>query len=208
MEQVISRFRSPLSESDIQSVVQRILQGDVFVHGAETLYGIGGSVENKALLDTIREIKQRPATSPFILLTSNPAANQKYFQMGKNATTLANKYWPGAVTFVLNATDHTPEYLIREGTIAVRVPGRQELLQILSHAGPIVSTSANLSGQPPFRTLEPILDLVTPYANHITAIDYGDFNESPGSTIVNFSNDDNPRILRQGTVQIEEIQSK
>ncbi|HEY9819698.1 MAG TPA: L-threonylcarbamoyladenylate synthase, partial [Candidatus Sericytochromatia bacterium] len=71
---------------------------------------------------------------------------------------VALQHWPGALTLVLPASDQVPMAMnpIDPTTIGVRVPNSSIAIAILSQTGPLATTSANRSGQPPLQTMAEI----------------------------------------------------
>ncbi|MGF1481035.1 MAG: L-threonylcarbamoyladenylate synthase [Cyanophyceae cyanobacterium] len=107
-------------------------------------------------------LKKRPPHKPLILMaatadelwtyTSGTAAEQQIWQQ------VARQYWPGALTLVLPASSQLPAAInpCHSATIAVRVPSDDLALTILAQTGPLATTSANLSGEPPLETMTAI----------------------------------------------------
>lgn len=106
--------------------------------------------------------KQRQPDKPLILMgataddlwdyvTGTPAERELWAQV-------AAKYWPGALTLVLPASDRVPRAMNPKDptTIGVRVPAAAIARAILAQTGPLATTSANRSGQPPLTTLAAI----------------------------------------------------
>lgn len=71
---------------------------------------------------------------------------------------LTQQHWPGQLTLVLPASDRTPAALnpLGTGTLGIRVPNHPIALDLLARTGPLATTSANLSGQPPLTELADI----------------------------------------------------
>ncbi|WP_421659010.1 L-threonylcarbamoyladenylate synthase [Leptothermofonsia sp. ETS-13] len=112
--------------------------------------------------ELIFEAKQRSLDKPLILMAGaiadlwpfvagNPQERQEW-------EAIAERYWPGALTLVLPASDRIPAAMNPKDptTIGVRVPDHAIARAILARTGPLATTSANLSGQPPLLTLAEI----------------------------------------------------
>jgi L-threonylcarbamoyladenylate synthase len=71
---------------------------------------------------------------------------------------IAEQYWPGALTLVLPASGRLPEAMNPQntGTVGLRVPNHALARHLLEHTGPLATTSANRSGQPPLETMAAI----------------------------------------------------
>jgi len=112
--------------------------------------------------ELIFEAKQRSQVKPLILMGASPesllpfvsgtAAELEIWQQ------VALQHWPGALTLVLPASDQVPMAMnpIDPTTIGVRVPNSSIAIAILSQTGPLATTSANRSGQPPLQTMAEI----------------------------------------------------
>jgi L-threonylcarbamoyladenylate synthase len=122
-----------------QEAVAALRAGKVALVPTETVVGL---VATESGLPRIREIKGREADKPIALLCSSAA---EAFGLAANVPALAEKlaelYWPGPLTLVLD--------LSSGGTIGVRVPAGRTVRELLeAYGGPLYATSANLSGEP------------------------------------------------------------
>lgn len=101
------------------------------------------------------QLKQRPAGKPFILMGATAA--ELIDALGQAPPEgwedLARRGWPGAVTLVLPARGSVAEALHPGGgSLGLRVPACPAALEILRRTGPLATTSANRSGDPPCLT--------------------------------------------------------
>ena len=153
--------------------------------------------------------KRRSQDKPLILMAASAEALWPYVQGSPAELKLwqqvAKYYWPGALTLVLPASEKVPAAMnsINQTTIGVRVPNFPLALKILEQTGPLATTSANLSGQPPrlsvaeIEALFPeVLTLVpSELPTAITA-------SSLPSTVAKWTGS-NWEILRQGAIELE-----
>ena len=153
--------------------------------------------------------KRRSQDKPLILMAASAEALWPYVQGSPAELKLwqqvAGRYWPGALTLVLPASEKVPAAMnsIDRTTIGVRVPNFPLALKILEQTGPLATTSANLSGQPPrlsvaeIEALFPeVLTLVpSELPTAITA-------SSLPSTVAKWTGS-NWEILRQGAIELE-----
>jgi L-threonylcarbamoyladenylate synthase len=106
--------------------------------------------------------KQRSQTKPLILMAADAADLWPYVQGNASEQTLwqqmAERYWPGALTLVLPASDRLPPAInpTDPTTIGIRVPNHPIARYLLAQTQPLATTSANRSGQPPLETLEAV----------------------------------------------------
>lgn len=106
--------------------------------------------------------KQRSQDKPLILMGASALDLWPYvkgsdleYQIWQE---LAAKYWPGALTLVLPASTLMPQVMnpTDPTTIGIRVPASAIAQTILAQTGPLATTSANFSGQPPLQTMAQI----------------------------------------------------
>jgi L-threonylcarbamoyladenylate synthase len=112
--------------------------------------------------DRIYTAKERSPDKPLILMGANLEDLRPYV-VGSEADwvewgSIADRHWPGALTLVLPASDRLPPAMNPQGTgtIGLRVPDHTLARHLLSHTGPLATTSANRSGQPPLVTMAAI----------------------------------------------------
>ena len=130
------------------SYLRRIRQGAVFIHPTDTIYGIGCDATNEVAVQRIRTIKQRVAM-PFSVI-----APSKRWIFENCAVSLEGEKWldrlPGPYTLVLRlkaASAVAAAVANNAKTLGVRMPGHW-MNDIVAELGfPVVSTSANLTGQ-------------------------------------------------------------
>lgn len=157
--------------------------------------------------ELIFTLKQRTADKPLILMVANLEAIWDYV-VGTTAekevwTAIATKYWPGQLTLVLPASKKVPVAMnpLNYGTVGIRIPNSAIALDLLRQTGPLATTSANLSGQPPLETMDAIAsafpDVIALNTEQLTE------NQTPSSgqpsTVVQWI-DNSWKTLRQGAI--------
>lgn len=153
--------------------------------------------------------KRRSQDKPLILMAASAEALWPYVQGSPAELNLwqqvAGCYWPGALTLVLPASEKVPAAMnsIDRTTIGVRVPNFPLALKILEQTGPLATTSANLSGQPPRLSVAEIEalfpEVLTLMPSELpTAITAS----SLPSTVAKWTGS-NWEILRQGAIELE-----
>ncbi len=132
-------------------VVNCLLKGGLIAYPTDTTYGIGCSIFNKKGLERIYQAKQRDKRKPFSFICSDLSEVSRYARLSNHAFKIMKRYLPGPYTFVLEAGRDVPELLTtRQKTVGIRIPDHQVCQAIVKGLGvPIVTTSANLSGEEP-----------------------------------------------------------
>ena len=128
-----------MTGASVMEAAAAIRAGKVVLVPTETVVGL---VSSEVGLVRIRDIKGRDSIKAIALLC---ASSEEAFALARNAPPLARRladlYWPGPLTLVLDA----PE----DGTVGVRVPDHATVQDLLAVYGePFYATSANLSGEP------------------------------------------------------------
>jgi len=127
----------------IERAVEVLKSGGVIAYPTDTVYGIG-SILSKESVDRIRNIKGRAGSAPFSLAFPSAEMVRHYAVLDEDIE------WSGGKTYILEKTGNTPDYTTSNlPTVGVRVFESGIVHEILKRLGePIVTTSANISGQP------------------------------------------------------------
>ncbi|MDD2500750.1 MAG: L-threonylcarbamoyladenylate synthase [Geobacter sp.] len=135
----------------IEQVVNCLKDGGIVAYPTDTTYGLGCSIFNKKGLERIYQVKQRDKRKPFSFICSDLAEVSRYARLTNPAFKIMKRYLPGPYTFVLEASREVPDLLItKQKTVGIRMPDNAICLSIVQGLGvPIVTTSANLSGEDP-----------------------------------------------------------
>ena len=138
--------------SNTPTAITCLTQGEVILYPTEAVYGLGCDPDNQQAVEALLAIKQRPVEKGLILIADNYGQLLKYVDdakipMDKRADIFSS--WPAAITWVMPASKNTPKWLTGQfDTIAVRVTNHPTVKRLCQEFGkPLVSTSANLTGQ-------------------------------------------------------------
>ncbi|MBT0727246.1 L-threonylcarbamoyladenylate synthase type 1 TsaC [Rosenbergiella australiborealis] len=131
-------------------------EGNVIAYPTEAVFGLGCDPDNQQAVEKLLLLKQRPVEKGLILIAASYEQLLPYIATNKisaEQTERMLKHWPGPVTFVVPASTYAPKWITGKfDSIAVRVTDHPVARLLCESLGkPLVSTSANLSGQPPAR---------------------------------------------------------
>ena len=177
-----------------------VRQGGVIVFPTQCLYGLGADAQNAESVDRIFRIKQRPPTSPLLILIPDvDVLSHLATEIPPAAIRLMERFWPGNVTLIFNAAASLPIGLTAgTGKIGVRPPLHPVAKALVREIGrPITGTSANLSGFPGCVRIAELAPQIVKTVDLI--LDAGPLKGGIGSTIVDVTVTP-PRILREGIV--------
>ena len=128
-----------------------IRSGGLVAFPTETVYGLGGDALNPASSRKIYEAKGRPSDNPLIVHIARWEALAAIVKrVPEEAVKLAQDYWPGPLTMILEKSDLVPKETTGGlDTVAVRMPSHKTALDFIEAAGGYVAApSANRSGRP------------------------------------------------------------
>lgn len=138
---------------------RHVAAGGLIAFPTDTVYGIGCDPFDERAVGLVYAAKGRPASKPLPVLGASASSLSGLASIGGRAARLADRFWPGPLTIVARAAARpppgrrlAPQLVSGDGKVAVRVPAGRCVLGLLSACGPLVGTSANLSGRPPCRT--------------------------------------------------------
>ena len=146
---MLSAFRARIAARAIDA-------GAVIAYPTEAVFGLGCDPLNFDAVSRLLEIKQRPIEKGLILIASDFSQLRPYVKtLEPDITKPAFDSWPGPNTWIFPARENTPYWLTGKFSgIAVRVSAHPVVRQLCDAVNmPLVSTSANHSGQQPARSV-------------------------------------------------------
>jgi L-threonylcarbamoyladenylate synthase len=186
----------------LRAVAEAVLRGGIVAFPTDTIYGLSCSLFDIGAVEMLARLKRRDPSHAVISLIPHPdQAWGLASEVNEVAERLIARHWPGPLSLIFLASPLVPPRVRGAGgTVALRCP-RDTLCQRILDAigGPVVSSSANLSGLPPARTAE---EVVRTFGNQLDlVVDGGPRHVDRPSTLVDVSGP-RPRLLRQGDVDV------
>jgi L-threonylcarbamoyladenylate synthase len=187
-----------LNRIGVEAAGDVLREGGVVLLDTDTLPGLHGLATVEGVAGQIAALKGHPPERPYLLLVpSLDAALHLGEPAGEADRALLASVWPGELTALLRPQEGlAAAWTDRGRTVGVRVPAAGPLRDFLATLpGPLFSTSANLAGQEPARTLEEAEERFP----GLPSVDLGIQPRQGASTIVDFSVSP-PRLVRPGIV--------
>jgi len=178
---------------DVDAAAREILKGGIVAFPTETVYGLAASASDAEAQYRIYEVKNRPRSMPLILMVAELDELEGWVEVDERARRFMIRFWPGPLTLVLKRPGASP-------TLGVRIPDHPLALRLLRIAGPLMTTSANLSGEPPALTAGEA-ERLTGLAG---VLDGGRVLGGEASTVLDLTGEE-PRILRQGALTAADL---
>ncbi|MGL1889544.1 MAG: L-threonylcarbamoyladenylate synthase [Reichenbachiella sp.] len=191
--------------TDISKAAQLLREGKLVAIPTDTVYGLAGNAYDLNALAAIYAVKGRPSDKALVAQTDTIDKIIPFVKsFPEQAKKLANHYWPGALTLILEANEKISKEMIAGGTtIGVRICDHPLTLQLLATLDfPVALPSANLSGQPSATTAEEVNSQLGDQISYILDGDKSQLGFE--STIIGF-NGEKVVILRHGVISEEDI---
>jgi L-threonylcarbamoyladenylate synthase len=192
-------------QRQVEDGVSILKQGGIVAFPTDTVYGLGAGANLRSAVERVYEVKKRPRNMALPLLLADTAQISEFAEpVPSVAWLLARTFLPGALTMILPASTTVADFITAGGsTVALRIPSHPVPLALIKGLrGPVVGTSANLSGKPSPLTAEEV------YAQFGGSIDLViDGGRCPGgveSTIVDLRGE-TPVVVREGAISREEL---
>lgn len=183
----------------LNQAVELLRDGGVVAFPTDTVYGVGVDPLQPEAVRKLYRIKGRPDDKPIAILLGSIEDVARVAQTpSKTFSRLADRFWPGGLTLILEARDLPPEITAGGSTVGVRMPDHPLTLELLREfGGPIATTSANISGEEPATSAG---EVGAQLGNRVDLIvDGGTTFTKVASTVLNLSVSP-PKILRHGGI--------
>jgi len=180
------------TKAGLQRAARLVRSGAVIAFPTDTVYGLGASADDEVAQKRIYQIKGRPVGLPLILMVAAESQLEGLVHVDSRAEAMMRKWWPGPLTLIL--------YAIGGGTLGVRIPKHKVALELLRHAGPLMTTSANLHGQDPAMNAAEAGAL----SGVMAVLDGGVAPGGSASTVVDLTGPE-PHVLREGAIPTAEV---
>jgi len=187
------------------AAIEALRAGAIVALPTDTVYGIAVALETKGGIEALFAAKRRPPEKGIALLLADAAQAPAIGQWPAAAAALANAFWPGGLTVVVEQRPDVPLPAALSGgatTIGLRVPDHAAPRALAAAVGPLPTTSANVSGLPEARTATEIVDQLGDAVALV--IDGGSARGGPPSTVVDCSVE-RPVLLRSGAIGGEQV---
>ena len=194
-------FNSNYSDQ-INKAANIIDAGGVVIIPTDTLYGLAASALIPDAIDKVFNIKKRPKTQPLpILIPDNDYIYEYTKHIPELALKITQEFWPGPLTVILEKNPKIPNNLTAGSKyVAIRIPNEEVVRSICRKLqSPITGTSANISGEEEHTKFQNIT--ITTHELVNLSIKKDEAIQGQSSTILSFSDPENPKILREGSIK-------
>ena len=187
----------------IQQALEVLRKGGIILYPTDTVWGIGCDATNPEAVAKVYEIKRRADSKSLVLLASDMDMICRYVkevpEMAIQLVEVNDKpmtiIYPGAVTGQYGLAQNT---VAEDGTVGIRIPMMDFCQQLVARLGrPLVSTSANISGEPTSKKYAEISEEIRSAVDHVVdpSLEKGATGQS--SSIIKVGLDYSIKIIRK-----------
>ena len=197
--------RAPAGEEALETAADTLSAGGLVGFPTDTLYGLATDPRRASSVERLFHVKRRRVGMAIPIVAADLAqAEAGVGPLTPVGRRLAQRFWPGALALVVDASPALDRRLLGEGrTVAVRVPANavaRALARLFDY--PITATSANHSGRAAATTAAEVVDIFGTTVDVV--LDAGPTPGGAPSTIID-ARGDVPRLVREGVVPWDRV---
>ena len=187
-----------LFENDIVQSLETLRQGGLILYPTDTIWGIGCDATNPDAVQKIFHLKQRPESKSMVVLLADQRDINRYTTRPEPYITEYLNKTTKPTTIIYEGALGLAENLISEdGSIAIRIVQEDFCRHLIKRfRKPIVSTSANISGQETPQNFAGISDGIKQGVDYIVKYRQQDSQKAKASAMIRFNKSGEPTILR------------
>ena len=185
-------------QSEINKALQVLKEGGLILYPTDTVWGIGCDATNENAVKKVYDLKKRIDSKALICLVADDRMLKKYVkQIPETALNIIDVTDKPTTIIYDGAQNLATNLVANDGTIAIRIPD-DDFCYFLSRKlnGAIVSTSANISGQPTPKSFKEISKEVLKGVDYVVNLHHEKICNKP-SSIIKLSNNGIVKIIRE-----------
>ncbi len=186
-------------EEIIKQAAEVLKRGGIILYPTDTVWGIGCDATNPEAVERIYALKERTDKHSMLVLMESPTMAARYLNKIPDVAWDLMEMNDKPLTLILpNATGVAANLLPGEKTLGVRIPAHEFCVKLIRRLGrPLVSTSANISGQPPAKTLREVDPKITQGVDMAIPEQYEGKPTRQPSSIISLGEGGQVKIIRE-----------
>jgi len=186
-------------QDDVKKALEVLQSGGVILYPTDTIWGIGCDATNEAAVKRVYEIKRRADSKSMLVLMENVNLLERYMQevpeIAYDLIEVTDKpmtiIYPGAKNLAANL-------LAEDGSVGIRITTERFTQQLIQRfRKPIVSTSANISGEPSPAFFGEVSEEVKNAVDYVVSYRQDDLNPAKPSSIIKLGVGGEIKIIRE-----------
>lgn len=186
-------------QEDIKKACDILRKGGIILYPTDTIWGIGCDATNEEAVRRIFDLKQRDDSKSMLVLLDNPSKLQVYVQNVPDIAWDLIDLTDKPLTIIYDDAKNLATNLIApDGSIGIRITAETFSMELCrQYRKPIVSTSANLSGDPSPSNFSQIAQAIKDGVDYIVTYRQKEQKKTISSGIVKLSKDGSIKIIRK-----------
>ncbi|HNZ41868.1 MAG TPA: L-threonylcarbamoyladenylate synthase [Bacteroidales bacterium] len=185
-------------KEELLKTFEIVRKGGVILYPTDTVWGLGCDATVSKSIDRIAQIKKRPVNKAMIVLLD---LQEKLYQYVEDIPEIAFDFMKNIITpltIIYPRAKNLPKNLIAEdGSIAIRITHDEFCNKLINMMNaPLVSTSANFSGEPTPLIYSKINPGIIDQVDYVVDLNKTRIKEVKSSTVIKFTDDGEYKILR------------
>jgi L-threonylcarbamoyladenylate synthase len=185
-------------KQEVEKSVVLLKQGKILLYPTDTIWGIGCDATNTKAVDKVFKLKSRHKQKSMIVLLDSVGKLSLYVDEVPQIACDLIENAASPITIVYNNARNLSKKLIAsDGSIAIRVVKDDYCLEVIKKLGhPLVSTSANISGEPAPQTFNQIVDIIKERVDYVVDVYRSRIRTIRPSTLIKLEENGTFSILR------------
>ncbi len=185
-------------EKEINKAVEVLKKGGIIIYPTDTIWGIGCDATNEKAVKKVYAIKKRLEKKTMIILLCKKEGLGKYVDKLPHIAFDLIDSWDKPLTIVFDGAKNLAKNLIRnDKTVAIRVSKDEFSKRVIEKFGkPLVSTSANASGEATPLFFKDISPEIINGVDYVVNLYHNSINELKASTVIRLENDGDFVVIR------------
>lgn len=186
-------------QDEVKKAVEVMKNGGVILYPTDTVWGIGCDATNPDAVKKVYEIKQRDDSKALICLVDSEARLSRYVRNVADVTWDMIELATKPLTIIFNkANGLAPNLLADDGSVGIRITKEEFSKELcFRFQKPIVSTSANISGEPTALTFDEISDEIKNSVDYVVRYNQRCKEKHQPSSIVKIDENGKFQIIRE-----------
>jgi L-threonylcarbamoyladenylate synthase len=184
----------------IEFALNLLRDGGTVVYPTDTIYGLGVNIYDENAIKKVFYIKKRSFNKPLSVCVSQISDINRIAYLDKTKRDIINEILPGPFTIILRKKEFISKLLTAGGEkIGIRIPNNRICME-LTKLFPITTTSANLSGKKPSRSVNEVVKQLDDSVDLI--LDTGKSENELPSTVIDLTLN-TPKVVREGSYKLK-----
>ena len=178
-------------KNEVEKALEVVKAGGIILYPTDTIWGIGCDATNEEAVQKVMALKGRSASKSLIVLVDNDTKLASYVREIPDVAYDLIEYAENPLTIVYsNAKNLAPSVINEDGSVGIRVVKHNFCQQLIQRFRlPIVSTSANISGEPAPKNFSEVSQEIINGVDYVVNLEQEVSEEKTPSTIMKLSPD-------------------